>query len=416
MKHLVKPILMSLALLPIACDESSFSGQSLTRNQETGDQSTGDDGLPGTEVGNGDDTDYTGSGSGNDGSADYDDGSVDDRRTGLEEDGKGGVTESFSFDGARKSSVVDYLFIMDNSCSMKETMERTAKGFLQLVSTQPELFAADSRVAVMTTMAAKDKNFKAIGDHVKTYTGIESEPGFLDFVDKTAIDAFKASAASSEKKAAYSLTGCTDAWFAPDAKTAAGGFCLNAAMQNPHTCVGREAGVTAFVQLLRKNKGNALFRDRANLNIIFISDTQEPGKPAATAIAMGYKEVRDLALTDNTLQDLKFHALAPGKDKECTSENVYDKPYTALAKASGGREQSPCKVTDLAPFMKDMVEESQKSDSQEFTLSKRAGTILSVRVDGVPTKDYRVVGNRIIVGGLGDKVKAEIIVSYLLPK
>src|SRR5690606_6279338 len=137
--------------------------------------------------------------------------------------------------------------------------------------------------------------------------------------------------------------------------------------------------------------GKRLFRRGAIVNVIFVSDTHDPGRggaPAQELIAKipTYDALVEKVEKDNDLAGLKFHGLVP--DKGCTSEAMYNFTYHALIDPSGGKKQHPCGLDDYSGFVKDMVENGKMPQKAVFSLSKPAKDILEVNVDGKKVTDF----------------------------
>lgn len=104
----------------------------------------------------------------------------------------------------------------------------------------------------------------------------------------------------------YPLVGCESKWFAPTQKDGSGNPCIAAAFQSKNSCTGTEAGILAFQQLLEKNKGKSIFRQGAIANVIFVSDTHDPGinpgnKTGQAIIEkhLSFAELKEKVLEDN---------------------------------------------------------------------------------------------------------------------
>ena len=314
------------------------------------------------------------------------------------------------FNYGKPDPAVDYLFIFDNSVSMGPIINNVNSGYSSLFGTGA--FPANSKIAVMTTMIADPNNYAAIHSTVRPYEFIANEPGFLDFVDKQSVDAFLALNPSTA--ANFSTSACVDKWFAPDAVNDQGVSCLLAATQSSFSALVVEAGITAFEQLLRKHAGTKLFRDDALVNVVFVSDTHDPGvnNPDLIAGIASYNELLNLATVDNKLRNLKFHALAP--EVQCTAEGTHDLSYFKLVAASGGQKQDPCNIADYKPYLQAMIEASTV-DAPRFKLAKPKDLIETVLVDGSKVTEYSISddGAFLIIASLDPKkpVSVQIIFS-----
>jgi hypothetical protein len=272
---------------------------------------------------------------------------------------------------------VDYLFILDNSTSMDTIIDRVRQGLLQ--AAQEGQFPSTAQLAVMSTMISDPDDFTAIGPGINPYSGVELEPGFLDFVRQSAIDQYRSVVPTFADR--WALDGCDQAWFKPVETNANGEACLLAAMQTSGARVGAEAGALAFSQLLTKYAGQPLFRDDALLNVVFVSDTHDPGRPDPTLLAAtpDWTALNTLLTETQPVARLKFHALAP--DAQCTTEDVFDHAYYQLAEASGGQIQDPCQTDNYEAFVAAMIESSQEG-ILSLSLNEPAARILGARVDG----------------------------------
>ncbi|NRA67578.1 MAG: hypothetical protein HRU19_24065 [Pseudobacteriovorax sp.] len=304
---------------------------------------------------------------------------------------------------------VDYLFVIDNSVSMGPILADVNKGYASIVGTNS--FPPNSKVAVMTTMIGDPVDFAKTHSSVATYTFIENEPGFLNFVDKASIDAFVALDADFAND--FPVAGCANKWFSPEDVNADGVPCLLAATQSVFSALISEPGIHAFQQLLLKHAGTPLFRENALLNVIFVSDTHDPGVDNADlkAATPVYNELVTMANVDNKLRNVKFHALAP--EVQCTGEGTHDFSYFTLVAASAGLKQDPCATDDYQAFLKAMIEASV-IDAPNFNLEYSATQIKEVLVDGVATTEFTVSedGKAISIPSLDPKTPVTVQVVY----
>lgn len=304
---------------------------------------------------------------------------------------------------------VDYLFIMDNSSSMADVVEQTNQGFSSLV--QEATFPPNSQVAVMTTMIADPNDFSAISSYQSAYAEIEDEPGFLDFVDKDSIQKYRNTNSSSAMN--FQLDGCDKKWFSPSDLNDRGMPCLTAATQIALRGVGAEAGITAYEQLILKHKETPLFREGALLNVIFVSDTHDPGKNVPELIAgrKNYAQLDALTKSYQKISSLKFHAMAPAV--KCASEQLYDFSYFEIADDSQGVKADVCTSTTFVDFLEKMVAASTVQEPQ-FELTKKATEVISVLVDGEEAEGYSLSddGLSIRIEGLDPQMPVAITLEY----
>ena len=318
------------------------------------------------------------------------------------------IAEFFDFGNNSASPSVDYLIVLDNSCSMDAITEAVKSGFLSLLD--KNVLPERSQVAVMSTLTASDDNFNITGRGIAKYDGIDAEPGFLDFINKSAIDNFKAN--SSDFTDQFPLNGCENKWFSPNQTNPAGNFCLESALQTAKSCLGAEAGILAFKQLLEKYEMQ-LFRSSSILNVIFVSDTHDPGVNNLKLMEAtpDYTDLVTATNKHNILAGINFHALAP--DSKCTDESLHNKTYYTLAAESRGYTLDPCIEDDYSEFMHQMVTESQSPNRAVFTVSQEPQRILSIHVDGMPWEDYQFLNTRTIeVKGLDAEERHQIEIIY----
>ncbi|MFW7379971.1 MAG: hypothetical protein ACOH5I_14250 [Oligoflexus sp.] len=284
---------------------------------------------------------------------------------------------------------IDYLFVLDNSTSMDAIISRVRNGLLDAANRN--LFPEDARIAVMSTMhGSPENNFSTTGIGINRYEGIDLEPGFLDFVEAAAVSNYRNQV--PEFAARWASDACNEKWFLPNAQNSQGVPCLVAAMQTTGARVGSEAGALAVKHLLEKNVGQALFRNNAMVNVIFVSDTHDPGRPEPVLVQAtpDFATLNQLLRLDNVISRLKFHALAP--DQICTTEEVFDHTYYKLADASGGVKQDPCVSEDYSGFISSMID-SSKELTPVFRLEPPAASILGIRLDGRLFNSYQLSEN-----------------------
>jgi hypothetical protein len=370
--------------------------EALAQNQASADSRTGSkDGIDSVANGSADPFSRT-----NDGNAK----TVKDLENGAR-------LETFEFGGNSQSELVDYLFVLDNSCSMEGIGSKLASGFLSLVGS--DLLPKKAQLAVMSTMHADENDFSKTGIGIQTYPGIELEPGFLSFVNQKAISKYKRSVSANEQSN-WALDGCENSWFSPDAKAKDGSWCIEAATQATNSCVGAEAGIRAYSQLMQKYENARLFRRSAILNVIFVSDTHDPGT-SIDALQKGikaYNELKAMTLKSNPLAGVKFHALAPSGTR-CTFERLYDESYNRLAKESGGLSQDPCNFDSYDVFMENMVSAGLKPESPIFSLTKPIDEIIEISINGSPINDYKIVDPYTVrIDGLSNAEAAVVEIIY----
>lgn len=330
------------------------------------------------------------------------------------------MMDTFRLKVQKPAEKVDYLFVLDNSCSAEELRLKSQQAMSSLVG-QVGILPADAKIATMTTAHGMKGNLKNMGVGYADKGFSSVEPGFLSFYTSGARSALANKKPGLVAKK-YPIAGCENEWFSPDETNDAGELCIEAAFQSANTCTNTEAGILAFIQLLDKNKGRSLFRDGSIVNVIFISDTHDPGiRPGANADAiiaqhLPYKDLKAKVEKDNKIAGLKFHTISPSSEAAatCGEGNYGGGSYNILAAASQGKSMGCSGNVDYQGFMKDMVILSKYIDSETFSLSQVAGTISSVKVNGKEVTDYDVdlAANTITVKGLAAGLEGQVEVVY----
>jgi hypothetical protein len=296
--------------------------------------------------------------------------------------GKSGETRVATYNIGPKVSPADFLMVVDNSGSMQVSRNKVFEGFKKVA---PSAWPIDSRIAVMSTMPARFSDLSRPHENVSLYSGIETEPGFLSFVDKVSIEKYRTNGnvLNPAYKAAFAEPGC-DAWFKPADVNASKTLCLNAHLQNPMTGIGAEAGLTAVKQILEKNKDQKLFRDNGFLHIIFISDTHDPGidSQALRAAIPNFEGIKKILLASNNLTGVKLHGIVPTK-ATCSSEMTHDFSYLNPIRDSGGITYDYClPEPDYSSVAKQVVASS--SPEAIIAFNQEFSSIVKVLIDGVP--------------------------------
>ncbi|MEQ1504922.1 MAG: hypothetical protein ABMB14_22005 [Myxococcota bacterium] len=235
---------------------------------------------------------------------------------------------------------VDYLFVIDDSVSMAAVMDRVREGFAAMALA--DVFPPDSRIAVITTLPAdRHHPVRPALESLPDWLGFE--PGFLGVVDGPAIAQFRG-VAPPEVAARFPVDGC-DGWFAPGDTNAGGVPCLVAHTQTSLLPLGAEAGLTALGQHLSANP--ELFRPGAAVNVVFVSDTHDPGfdGPGSHALIQrrpSVEELRKAAQVSNDLASFRLHGIVP--ESECTVEkwSALGPVYLDAIRRSGGEALDLC--------------------------------------------------------------------------
>lgn len=324
----------------------------------------------------------------------------------------GGVkSKKFAFGKSVTPVVADYLFVLDNSVSMVKYAQKVATGLAAIPASS---FPESSKLAVMTTMAANDPLATVLVAHQdvarQNYACIDREPGFLELVNSQSIKRFQScSGVSSDYSAKYAMQACDQSWFEPFAENAAGQRCFSAALQNPFSPVGCEAGLLALEQILKRNDKKPLFRQASAVNVIFVSDEQEGCKTPETRgqFSDAAKLVR--MIKDNSgASSVQFHGIVPTN----VSEGI--RKYTTEISATGGvaipMDQERADYRDV---IQKIIESKTDLTSSDFDLGEAVEEILSVEVNGSRITNYEFDGRSLVkIPYLDASKPTEIVIQY----
>jgi hypothetical protein len=317
-----------------------------------------------------------------------------------------------------KPSVADYLFVLDNSISMVSNATKVGQG---LAAIAKETFPESARIAVMTTMAAADPLATSLVAHVDINRNnygacINREPGFLSFVDKASMDAFKSCGPPAEYANKYVKTACESGWFKPFDVNSAGDRCFTAALQNSFHAVGCEPGLLALEQLLQRNNGKPLFRENAAVSVIFISDEQEGCTAAATRgntldAAGTSNRLRSLIENNSKVLSVKFNGIIPPVAK--VPANTLS--YANVISAVGGKAfdiSSP--TADYNSMIEQLIQAKVDNTASEFSIPATSKKVTSVEVDGVVTSGFTFDSSRskVSVQGLDPNKTVDIRIRF----
>ncbi len=317
-----------------------------------------------------------------------------------------------------KPSVADYLFVLDNSISMAANATKVGQG---LAAIAKETFPESARIAVMTTMAAADPSAASLVAHADINRNnygacINREPGFLSFVDKASMDAFKSCGPPAEYANKYVKTACESGWFKPFDVNSAGDRCFTAALQNSFHAVGCEPGLLALEQLLQRNNGKPLFRENAAVSVIFISDEQEGCTAAATRgntldAAGTSNRLRSLIANNSKVLSVKFNGIIPPVGK--VPANTLS--YANVISAVGGKAfdiSSP--TADYNSMIEQLIQAKVDNTASEFSIPATSKKVTSVEVDGVVTSGFTFDASRskVSVQGLDPNKTVDIRIRF----
>ena len=320
--------------------------------------------------------------------------------------------ETFRF-GGDAPTLTDVLFVVDGSSSMKHLVDKVRAGMGELDS--EGVFPAGTRIAVMN-MTPSDPR-KAVPLRTVRKRGlVRAEPGFHGLVSEAKLANARQLLAGDDKYAhQFDLVGC-DAWFAPTATSADGTSCLVAHTQILEAPMGVEAGLTSAA--LRVMSDDSLFRPGAAINLVFVSDTHDPGLPPEhedfapmTAIRPTAESLVQLIEERHTVASVRFHAVAPTQG--CTSERFESPVYHHAAEATGGGSLDICTAqpADYVELMRRIAVEGSRPTAAVLPLSVDADDVASVTVDGRPV-GFSWSGRTIVLDGEVPSKAADVQVRY----
>ena len=266
----------------------------------------------------------------------------------------------------------------------------------------------------MTTMAAQDPLADSIVPHQdinrKDYTCIEQEPGFLALVDSSAVRRYKSCAGLRPDYAAkYAMNPCEHGWFKPFETNTNGDRCFAAALQSAYHPVGCEAGLYAVEQMIQRQKGKALFRDNAAVNIIFITDEQEGCFASETRGERSTgQRLSEIISANSRIVSVKLHGIVP------TTVPTNVRSDKGEIEGSGGVFIPMTEDrTDYREVIQKIVESKVDIASAEFKLPEGTRAVKSITVNGVPTRDFEFDGTtNLKILNLAPDNTSEISVEY----
>lgn len=313
-----------------------------------------------------------------------------------------------------KPRVADYLFIMDNSVSMNDDMAQVSAG---LTGIPKERFPESAKIAVMTTMAARNPSATPLATHVDIdrYACIDKEPGFLDLVNAEAVTSFT-NCNNAKGREAYPMPLCDDKWFAPYDVNSSNQRCFTAAFQNPRHGVGCEPGMLALKQLFERHQGKPLFRENAAVNIIFVSDEMD-GCAAADATNRGIsadamkQAITTAAFGNSKIATLKIHGIIPAS---VPANNLGYKPVIDLFAGYSTSVAAGAAAGNYSNLIEQVVDDKVEMTSSEFALPAGASGVIRIEIDGVATTNFQFLptSRSVKVTGLDPAKPVEVAIRY----
>lgn len=343
---------------------------------------------------------------------------------------------------------VDILFVVDESSSMGDILEDVRAGFESLNDVN---FPENTKVAVTNSHPARVDESENI-DFQSPFNASRAHvlmPGFMRLVDGNSIDAFLNSEApaflaqphnrpadGSHARDQFSEPGCS-AWFDPSDKNENGVSCFTANSQIVLQGLGQEAGVVSLFQLLKRHtlEGSKLFRDGAIVNVIFVSDTHDPGamyfeRDHAYADRPTYAELEAALLENNpTISSYKYSGVVPlplagdplleglqvagelprnlQELSDVSEGNFWDFSYLDYIKPSRGLALHVAN-SDWESAFGDLIRTTGKTTQPLLALEQECQSITEVRQDGqnLEADQYTLVNSstlRIDIEGLEER-------------
>ncbi|MDP2306329.1 MAG: hypothetical protein Q8P18_09910 [Pseudomonadota bacterium] len=287
--------------------------------------------------------------------------------------------------GPAPAPVADFLFVIDDSVSMKEVMGPFSAGIASLL--QRGVFPSGSRLAVLNTTPGDPVELSMPHPVVPPKGDDDLAPGFLALVDGARIAAYRAVAPKRYARR-YVLDGC-DAWFAPGAQNAQGLPCLLAHTQIPLLPARAEAGLVALRQWLEASDAPH-FRAGASVNVVYISDTHDPGLsperiaelgPDGQGLVAARPDFATLrALVSEPVAAFRVHAIAPAT--HCSDERWAEPTYFDVVAEGGGVAADICVTRDYAPVIGAIAQAGSVRQEPVLRLGYPAA-----RVEGVADED-----------------------------
>jgi len=334
--------------------------------------------------------------------------------------------QEFSVETVTTTTQTDILFVVDESGSMGVVLEPLRQGFESLANSA---YPTNARMAVTNMAPAFYLNpINRLVDVGRSfYNNPESvvltqQPGFVSLVDGASINRFRT--AQPTLANLYPLAGCHSAWFRPTEKNAANISCITA-----HTQIsllgGVEAGVVSLDQLVTRHRtsGARLFREGSLVNVIFISDTHEPGgayfgRPGAPSEMFRYQSIIDnINLGNPGILGIKFHGVVPLPpaghaaltgvntvgvlptnlaSARVSDEDLHDFSYLPFIARSGGVAMHPI-GNNWSAILPRVLRETLLQRSPVVRLQRSVSRIRKVIANGVELRptDFNLLMNRL---------------------
>lgn len=295
------------------------------------------------------------------------------------------------------TAVADYLFVLDESVSMVHVLQQFRQGLRSL--RDPKVFPRRARVAFMNMTPGDPEDLSQPHPAVRITNNEALAPGFLHLVSGPRIAAFR-EVSGPRVQDRFPKEGC-DAWFRPGEVNAEGEPCLIAHAQISFARTRAEAGLVALKQWL--SLAEEPVRAGAAVNVVFISDTHDPGLPPRKLARERPEDLDLLAeqpdlaelheLLEVPVASLRLHAIAP--ESEC-AEPFERQSYFELARASGGLTADVCTEVDYAGLVEEIARTGATTDRSVLRLGHRPLGGATVEIDG-EVVDHVVVDQALVL-------------------
>ena len=327
--------------------------------------------------------------------------------------GRATVDETFEINSQTVAPIADYLFVIDSSVSMTGILKDVRAGLRTLGQ---DGFPPGTQIAVMTTTPAA---LDGSGEPFAAVVDLEEarlDPGFQKLIDGESIVNWK-NARAAERN---TNDGCNGGWFSPNDTNDNGVPCILAITAIPLYAAHAEAGLVSVKQLLTSRGDEPLFRDGAAANIVFISDTHDPGleegmaRDALIKFRPDYSELKALVGHANVVSSLRVHAIAP--KTECVETERWKDigpSYFDVAEASGGMIFDVCTTTDYSAVLRDVTKYGARPTHGVLTLANPASEVIGVEVNGEAVPFTVKRGGKVVkLDGKLPEINASVKISY----
>jgi hypothetical protein len=305
----------------------------------------------------------------------------------------------------------DILFVIDDSSSMNSILSKIKSG---IASLQNVTFPQSTKMAVTYMSPDRYASDNSITFGSPWFGLALGTPGHLQLVNSQTIQTFLEIPKSETdlSNRSFPLSGCTQNWFSPNETNSRNESCLSSAMQTPLYSTGVEAGAVSLFQMIElfSQKQSRLFREKANVNIIFISDTHEPGanywgKTGAPASPYTLDQMKSAIIANSSdLSSIKFSGVLPvpsigsmfleglrvlgeipatEADSQVSGELLYDFAYLPFIKGTNGVITHPVSE-DWSQLTEELMKDSIKPGAVIVEVQDSIYELQSVLVNDQP--------------------------------